>query len=489
MSEHLVDPERRAARSTPRRAAASPALEAEQAGKDRSTYREAVEKAISAIDARSELLEPGRGLPRAQARPRADGLLRPDRAGRAAGRGAARGGRAGARASSGSCCSTSTRTPRSPRPACCRRLFSGRPRARPRPRGDGGRRPQPGHLRLARRLGLQHPRLRRDFPSAAGAGVPTYPLTVNRRSDSRILDVANHLAAPLYDALRREVRPLEPEPAAGAGEVAVARPRDLGRRAGLAGRRRCSEAPRCRAAVARDRRADPRQHPRRRRLRRPDRARGAGRDRRPQGSAPAARGRRGGGHARRCCTTSPPTPRCSRCSPGRAGRSARATWRCSGGGPRELAGAQAAPRRPERSTSSSARSPTASTRPRSPRSPTRSTTPATCPTPPEARERFALLSAELRAAAGLASASRCSTWSGGSSTPPASTSSWPRRSARPPRPGATTSTCSSRRSRSSRRSTATVTLPALLAWLDRRGRPGQRASTSPPRPRPTRSSC
>ena len=59
---------------------------------------------------------------------------------------------------------------------------------------------------------------------------------------------------------------------------------------------------------------------------------------------------------------------------------------------------------------------------------------------------------------------------------------------RPPRPGATTSTCSSRRSRSSRPSTATVTLPALLAWLDGRGRPG-RASTSPPRPRPTRSSC
>ena len=36
------------------------------------------------------------------------------------------------------------------------------------------------------------------FPAATGA-VPTYPLTVNRRSDARILEVANRLAAPLYD--------------------------------------------------------------------------------------------------------------------------------------------------------------------------------------------------------------------------------------------------------------------------------------------------
>ena len=29
----------------------------------------------------------------------------------------------------------------------------------------------------------------------------TYPLTVNRRSDRRILETANRLAAPLYEAL------------------------------------------------------------------------------------------------------------------------------------------------------------------------------------------------------------------------------------------------------------------------------------------------
>ena len=40
------------------------------------------------------------------------------------------------------------------------------------------------------------------FPRADGSdGRPTYPLTVSRRSDRRILEVANLLAAPLYAAL------------------------------------------------------------------------------------------------------------------------------------------------------------------------------------------------------------------------------------------------------------------------------------------------
>jgi DNA helicase II / ATP-dependent DNA helicase PcrA len=58
-----------------------------------------------------------------------------------------------------------------------------------------------------------------DFPGASG-DLPTYPLTVNRRSDIRILDVANRLAQPLLDGFR-QVQPLEPgrdEP----GEVQVA---------------------------------------------------------------------------------------------------------------------------------------------------------------------------------------------------------------------------------------------------------------------------
>lgn len=58
------------------------------------------------------------------------------------------------------------------------------------------------------------------FPAAAGE-VVTYPLTVNRRSDRRILAVANELAQPLYDALP-QVLPLEPKPGAAEGEVQVA---------------------------------------------------------------------------------------------------------------------------------------------------------------------------------------------------------------------------------------------------------------------------
>ncbi len=48
-----------------------------------------------------------------------------------------------------------------------------------------------------------------DFPAPDGRSVPTYPLTVNRRSDARILEVANRLAQPLYDG-SDQARPLEP---------------------------------------------------------------------------------------------------------------------------------------------------------------------------------------------------------------------------------------------------------------------------------------
>jgi DNA helicase-2/ATP-dependent DNA helicase PcrA len=47
-----------------------------------------------------------------------------------------------------------------------------------------------------------------DFPHADGSPVPTYPLTVNRRSDARILDVANRLAGPLHHQFP-QVAPLE----------------------------------------------------------------------------------------------------------------------------------------------------------------------------------------------------------------------------------------------------------------------------------------
>ena len=63
---------------------------------------------------------------------------------------------------------------------------------------------------------------RADGPGDPGEsgelGVPVYPLTVNRRSDRRILAVANRLARPLYDATTA-VRPLEPKPEAAEGVV------------------------------------------------------------------------------------------------------------------------------------------------------------------------------------------------------------------------------------------------------------------------------
>lgn len=56
------------------------------------------------------------------------------------------------------------------------------------------------------------------FPAADGGEVPTYPLTVNRRSDARILEVANRLAAPLYERFA-QVEPLVAAPGAAPGEV------------------------------------------------------------------------------------------------------------------------------------------------------------------------------------------------------------------------------------------------------------------------------
>jgi DNA helicase-2/ATP-dependent DNA helicase PcrA len=55
------------------------------------------------------------------------------------------------------------------------------------------------------------------FPSLHGVPA-TYPLTVNRRSDARILATANHLAADLY-AARPDLRPLEAMDGAADGEV------------------------------------------------------------------------------------------------------------------------------------------------------------------------------------------------------------------------------------------------------------------------------
>jgi DNA helicase-2/ATP-dependent DNA helicase PcrA len=61
-----------------------------------------------------------------------------------------------------------------------------------------------------------------DFPTADGSpDVATFPLSVNRRSDARILEAANDLARPLY-AQFASVRALEPKPRADPGVVRVA---------------------------------------------------------------------------------------------------------------------------------------------------------------------------------------------------------------------------------------------------------------------------
>lgn len=58
-----------------------------------------------------------------------------------------------------------------------------------------------------------------SFPAADGrTEVPAYPLTVNRRSDARLLALANRLAEPLHAGFP-DVGPLEPAPGAAAGTV------------------------------------------------------------------------------------------------------------------------------------------------------------------------------------------------------------------------------------------------------------------------------
>ena len=72
------------------------------------------------------------------------------------------------RGSTAWCCWTSTRTPRSRRPRCSAPCSPARSRRRAGARGHGGRRSQPGDLRLAGRLGVQHPQLRRHLPVRHG---------------------------------------------------------------------------------------------------------------------------------------------------------------------------------------------------------------------------------------------------------------------------------------------------------------------------------
>ena len=210
----------------------------------------------------------------------------------------------------------------------------------------------------------------------------------------------------------------------------------------------------------------------------------------------AARGRRGRGDPDPARTTSPPTPRCSPCSPARAGRSARATWRCSGAARRRARRVRARPRRAARRLDEELGRAVAGRRPhrdgRPVRRARRPRRPA--PTPPR-RASGSPCWPPSCASCAATPASRCSTWSAGSSTRTGidvelASSVSPAGA----RPAATTSTCSSRRSRSSRPSTATVSLRRAAGLLEAedelgdgprrrdpdRGRLGQ-AADRPPR--------
>ena len=127
--------------------------------------------------------------------------------------------------STASCCSTSTRTPPSCRPSCCARLFAGHA-------GDGGRRPAPVDLRLARRELRQPARLRPRLRGARadGADAPGrgFDSRITWRNPRTVLDGANALVAPLT------LQAAEPSPTASRSTRSRCRRQDGPRRRGIA---------------------------------------------------------------------------------------------------------------------------------------------------------------------------------------------------------------------------------------------------------------
>ncbi|MGA9748138.1 MAG: ATP-dependent helicase, partial [Nocardioides sp.] len=218
MSEHLVDAESVRAVDDEARAGFLRALEEEVAGKNRVTYRDPVEKAINAIDRRAELL----GLVAAYRRLKADlGLMDFSDQIELGARLASEQPDVGVleRSRFKVVLLDEYQDTSVAQATMLSRLFSG-------PDSSTGR----GHpvtavgdpnqaiygWRGASVSNIVH--FGRTFPSAAGEPVPVHPLTVNRRSDRRILSVANVLAAPLH-ARFPDVEPLVAKPEAGEGSV------------------------------------------------------------------------------------------------------------------------------------------------------------------------------------------------------------------------------------------------------------------------------
>ncbi|HEY0902962.1 MAG TPA: ATP-dependent DNA helicase [Marmoricola sp.] len=223
MSEHLVTAEDVARVDAEARRRFEDAVAEERSGKDRKTYREACEKAVSAIDRRGELLD----LVAAYRRLKADlGLMDFSDQIALAARLAAEQPAVGAleRERFKVVLLDEYQDTSVAQAVMLSRLFSG-------PTPAAGR----GHAVTA--VGDPNQAIygwrgasvsnilnfAETFPPAARAPDPddVLRLTVNRRSDRRILEVANRLAQPLYAAWP-QVQELEAKPGAGAGEVEVA---------------------------------------------------------------------------------------------------------------------------------------------------------------------------------------------------------------------------------------------------------------------------
>jgi DNA helicase II / ATP-dependent DNA helicase PcrA len=211
MSEHLVGPERVRELDDEARSGFERALAEEVAGKNRVTYRDAVEKAISAIDRRAELL----GLVDAYRRLKRDlGLMDFSDQIELGARLAAEQPEVGEleRARFTVVLLDEYQDTSVAQAVMLSRLFTGGHPVTavgdPNQAIYGWRGASVSNI-----LGFAE-----TFPAADGSAVPTYPLTVNRRSDARILDVANRLAEPLYERFS-QVEPLVAKPEADRGEV------------------------------------------------------------------------------------------------------------------------------------------------------------------------------------------------------------------------------------------------------------------------------
>src|SRR4051812_19856847 len=220
MSEHLVDVDDVVRVDAEARRGFERAIVEERAGKDRKTYREACEKAVFAIDRRAELL----GLVTSYRRLKADlGLMDFSDQIALGARLASEQPEVGAleRGRFKVVLLDEYQDTSVAQAIMLSRLFSG-------PTRETGR----GHAVTAvgdpnqaiygwRGASVSNiVNFADTFPAADGGEVPVLPLTVNQRSDRRILEVANRLAQPLYDALPG-VQPLRPRPGAAVGTVEV----------------------------------------------------------------------------------------------------------------------------------------------------------------------------------------------------------------------------------------------------------------------------